>query len=89
MIVKVLKNEKELLEIELENLTIAELLRNFLWEDEAVTLAAWRREHPTKNPVLIIKTKGKSAKKALLDCIARIEKLNQKVLEEFKKTVKK
>jgi len=89
MAIKVLKNEKEWLEIELDNLTLAELIRNFLWQDDAVTISAWRREHPTKNPVLIIKTKGKTAKKALIDCVERIQKLNQKVLDEFKKTVKK
>jgi DNA-directed RNA polymerase subunit L len=88
MEVKVLKNEKDYLEIEIDNLTIAELLRNQLWKDSAIEAAAWRREHPTKNPVLIVKTKGKSAKKALQDCISQIDKLNNKILEEFKKAVK-
>jgi len=85
MIVKVLKNEKDHLEIEIDNLTIAELVRSALWDDSAVTIAAWKREHPTKNPILVIKTKGKSAKKALIDCLGRIEKLNDKVLSEIKK----
>ncbi len=88
MEVKVLKNEKDYLEIELDNLTVAELLRNQLWKDSAVEAAAWRREHPSKNPVLVIKTKGKSAKKVLQDCISQINKLNNKILEEFKKAVK-
>ena len=85
MIVKVLKNEKDHLEVELDNLTVAEVVRTFLWEDSAVKAAAWKREHPTKNPVLIIKTEGKSAKKALTDCLERIGKLNDKVLAEVKK----
>ena len=89
MIVNVLKNEKNHLEVELENLTIAELIRNSLWDDSAVTLAAWKREHPTKHPVLIIRTSGKSAKKALTDSIERMKKLNEKVLAEVKKIVKK
>ena len=76
------------LEIEIDNLTIAETLRSFLWEDENVSTAAWKKEHPTKNPVLLIQTKGKTAKKALLDCIARIEKVNDKILDEFKSVVK-
>ena len=89
MIVKVLKNEKDHLEVELANVTIAEVVRNFLWEDSSVTAAAWRREHPTKNPVLVVKTEGKAAKKALTDALNEIKKLNDKVMSEVKKAVKK
>ena len=85
MAIKIIKDEKNELKIEIDNLTIAELLRNFLWQDDSVTLAAWHREHLAKNPVLVIKTKGKTAKKALQDCIARVEKVNDKILDEFKK----
>ena len=85
MITKVLKNEKDHLEVEISNLTVAELVRASLWEDSSITVAAWKREHPTKNPVLIIKTDGKSAKKALTDCLERIKKLNDKVTAEAKK----
>ncbi len=88
MEVKVLKNEKDYLEVEISNLTITELLRNQLWKDPAIEAAAWRREHPTKNPVLIVKTKGKSAIKAVQDSIERINKINDKLLEEFKKAFK-
>ena len=84
MIAKILKNEKNHLEIEIENPTIAELIRSFLWQDDSVKIASWKREHPTKNPVLIIKTDGKTAEKALEDCIERIDKLNDKVLGAFK-----
>jgi DNA-directed RNA polymerase subunit L len=85
MITKVLKNEKDHLELEIDNLTVAELLRNALWEDSSVTIASWKREHPTKNPVLIIKTDGKSAKKVLIDCMEKIEKTTDKIREEVKK----
>jgi len=89
MIVKVLKNEKNHLEIELNNLTVAELVRNEMWEDSCVTIAAWKKEHPTKNPVLVIKTDGKSAQKALTECLERIGKKNKKLIEEAKKALKK
>jgi len=89
MIVKVLKNEKNHLEIELNNLTIAELVRNELWEDSAVTVAAWKKTHPTKNPILVIKTEGKSAQKVLTECLETIEKNNKKMIEEAKKAFKK
>jgi DNA-directed RNA polymerase subunit L len=88
MITKVIKNEKNFLEVELDNLTVAELLRNMLWEDDSIIVASWKREHPTKNPVLIIKTEGKTAKKALQDCIDRILKMTGKVREDFKKSIK-
>ena len=87
MQIKILKQEKEELEIELDNLTIAELLRNELWNEE-VEVSAWKREHPTKNPVLIIRTKGKDAKKVLLDAIEKIQAKNQEILKEFKKAFK-
>ena len=89
MIVKVLKNEKNHLEMELENLTVAELVRNELWEDSSVTVAAWKKSHPTKNPVLVVKTSGKSAQKVLVDCLERIEKDNKKLMDEAKKALKK
>lgn len=86
--IKVVEKKKNQLKIEIDSVTIAELLRIFLWEDKSVEIAAWRREHPTKNPILVVQTKGKSPKKALLDCIAHIEKLNATLLEEFKQAVK-
>jgi len=85
---RIIKKEKNYLEIELDNLTIAELLRDALWQDKATELAAWRREHPTKNPILILKTNGKEAKKALLDTIEKIQKLNEDLVSEFKKAIK-
>lgn len=85
MEVKYIKDEKNEAEIELDNLTIAEVLRAYLARDDAVEMAAWKREHPTKRPILKIKTKGKSARKALEDAVALIEKEADKLLESFKK----
>ena len=89
MIVKILKNEKNHLEMELANLTVAELVRNELWEDSSVTIAAWKKSHPTKNPVLVIKTEGKTAQKVLIECLERIEKNNKQLIEDAKKAIKK
>lgn len=85
MNINIIKREKNELEIEMDNLTVAELLRNELWEDDGVELSAWRRENPSKDPILVIKTKGKDAKKALFDAIARIEDKNKEIIKEFKK----
>jgi len=89
MEVKLTKYKKNELEIELDNLTIAELLRVMLWQDKATELAAWHRKHPTKNPRLILKTSGKDSKKVLSDTINKIQKLNTSLVKEFKKTIKK
>ena len=83
---KFIKDEKNEAQIELDNLTIAEVLRAYLIKDEAVTFAAWRRDHPTKNPLIGIKTKGKTVKKAIQDAIAEIEKDADKVVEAVKKS---
>jgi DNA-directed RNA polymerase subunit L len=83
--VSVLKNEKNELEVELNDLTIAEILRVYLHKDSSVEFAAWRREHPTKPVVLKVVTKGKTAKKALEDAVALIEKESLKLVDEVKK----
>ena len=85
---KILKDEKNELELELDNLTIAELVRVELNKDEDVKFAAWMREHISKNPIMLIKTSGKSAKKALQDAISRIEKQLDKLVDDFKKAGK-
>ncbi len=88
MDIKIIKKEKNYIEIELNDLTVAELLRDTLWQDKATELAAWKREHPSKNPHLILRTQGKEAKKVLLDTIERVQKLNTEMLSEFKKAMK-
>ena len=85
MEIKILKEEKDDLEISIDNLTIAELLRVYLNKQDDIELAAWKREHPSKAPILKIKTKGKSAKKALEQAIEDIEKELDKIESEFKK----
>ena len=81
----VLKNSKEETELEIENLTIAELLRVYLNKDSSVSFVAWKRKHPTEKPVLLVKTKGKTAKKAITDAISVITKNLDKLESDFKK----
>lgn len=82
MEIKILKDEKENLEIEIGNLTIAELLRVYLNENGA-EYAVWKRDHPSTNPILVIK--GKDAKKILKKSIEVVEKEIDNFLKEFKK----
>jgi len=84
MELKVLKNSKEEMEIELPNLTLAELLRVYLNKDASVTFAAWKREHPSEKPVLALKTKGKTTKKALGDAVDAVVKDLDNIEKDFK-----
>jgi DNA-directed RNA polymerase subunit L len=83
---KIIKDEKNELEVELDSQTIAELMRFYLNQDSCVKLSVWRREHYSKPVVLKLKTEGKTAKKALQDAIAKVDKDLNKYSEEFKKS---
>jgi DNA-directed RNA polymerase subunit L len=85
MEIKILKDSKDELEVELNDLTIAEILRVYLNKDSSVTFAAWRREHPTKSPVLRVQAKGKSPKKAVNDAVSALTKDLDKIDGDFKK----
>ena len=85
MKVNIVKDTKEELEIELDNLTVAEVLREYLHKDDSVSFAAWKQDHPSKPILLKIETKGKSAKKAVEDAINRISKDAEKLVEAIKK----
>ncbi len=85
MEINILKSEGDEIEVELENSTLAEILRVYLNKDSYVTFAAWRRDHPTEKPVLKVKTKGKTPKKAINDAVASVTKDLDKVLVDFKK----
>ena len=84
MKVKVLENKTNELKLEIDDSTICEALRKELWEDKTLVQASYSRKHPIENPILLIQTEGKSAKKALQDAIARLEKKS----EEFAKSIK-
>ncbi|MFH1608241.1 MAG: RpoL/Rpb11 RNA polymerase subunit family protein [archaeon] len=83
MEINVIKSSKDEIEVEFDNLTIAEILKVYLNKDSAVIFAAWKREHPTKNPVLTVKTKGKTAKKAVDDAVSSIIKELDKFDKDF------
>ncbi len=82
MEVKILKDEKDVLDVEIGSLTMAELLRVYL-NKQGANLAAWKREHPTKNPVLHIE--DSNAKKLLKAAVKEIEKELDSFSDEFKK----
>ena len=86
MEVNILKDEKNDVELSINNQTFAEIVRVYLNKDDSVKLGAWKKEHYSKPIILKIKTDGKSAKKALQDAISKIQKDLDKYKEEFKKS---
>ena len=85
MEIQILKDEKNELEIKLDNQTIAEIVRVYLNKDSNVKFSAWKKDHATETFTLKIVSEGKSAKKALEDAIEKIKKDLSKYAEEFKK----
>ena len=85
MEIKVLESSKDEIKVEMDSLTIVEILRVYLNKDSSVVLAVWKREHPTKKPVLTVQTKGKDAKKAVNDAVSAITKELDNVAADFKK----
>ena len=85
MEIKVLESSKDEIRVEIDSLTIVEILRVYLNKDSSVVLAVWKREHPTKNPVLTVRTKGKAAKKVIDDAVSAITKELDKIAADFKK----
>jgi len=79
----ILKSSKDEIEIQIENLTIAELLRVYFNKDSSVTFAAWKREHPSEKTILNVKVKRKTIKKVFNDAIAAITKDLDKIEKDF------
>lgn len=88
MEVKIIKDEKDNLVLEIDNQTVAEILRVYLNKNDAVELAAWKREHPDKPVTFEIRTKGKNARKVLEDAMSDVQKDSEKIADEFKKAIK-
>jgi DNA-directed RNA polymerase subunit L len=80
--ITILKDEKKELDLEIESLTLAEILRAYL-NKEGASLAVWKRDHPSKNPVLHLE--ADNPKKLVQKAISTIEKDLDKIQDEFKK----
>lgn len=81
-------DEKNEAEIELDNQTVAEIMRVELLKDSDVKFAAWKRDQPGSPVTLAIKTDGKTVKKALKDAAVSIEKQLDNFIKDFEKSLK-
>lgn len=84
MNIEVVKAEKNDVEIKIDNLTLAEVVRVYLYK-AGVEFAAWRREHPSQPVIFKIKTDDKTVKKVLDEAVAEIKKDCDKLLALVKK----
>ena len=84
MNIEILKNEKNNLELKMDNPTIAELLRNYL-NNQNIDFAAWKKEHPTKPILFKVQSSEKTAKKAISEAVSAIEKDLEKISALIKK----
>lgn len=73
MNVEVISQGNDLLELRVDNLTVAEVLRVYLNEN-GIKFAAWRRDHLTKPVIFRIESSGKTVKKAISEAISSINK---------------
>ena len=83
MNIEILKQDKGEMDISIDNLTIAELMRAYLNKDSDVKLAAWKREHPSKPVILHIESAN--AKKSLQKAITSAQKDIEDAVDDFKK----
>jgi DNA-directed RNA polymerase subunit L len=82
MNLEVIKAEKNDIELKIDNLTIAEILRVYL-NEQGIDLGVWRREHPFKP--LTMKIRSGNAKKSVSDAIETIKKDLDKIASIVKK----
>jgi len=88
MELNILKDEKNLLEVELvgEGHTLTNAIKEELKEDSKVSSATYVIEHPlTSSPKLTIRTSSGSPKTALKAAAARLEKKAGEFRGKFKK----
>lgn len=82
MNIEIVKQEKDEIELKIDNLTVAEILRVYL-NEQGVDFAAWRREHPFKP--LIFRIANGNVKKSIGNAVDAIKKDLDKVVKGMKK----
>ncbi|MEM7813944.1 MAG: RpoL/Rpb11 RNA polymerase subunit family protein [Candidatus Aenigmatarchaeota archaeon] len=86
MEIKVLEQTDDKVKLEIDSLTLANLLNNELWKQK-IEWAAWSREHPyLSKPVLAVK--AKDPKKALIAAAEQIQADAEALKKAFAKAAK-
>ncbi|MAF89515.1 MAG: DNA-directed RNA polymerase subunit L [archaeon] len=88
MELNIIKEEKDMLQVELvgETHTLANILKEELYEDPKVKGAAYVKEDSlTSNPRIVIRTSGKKPMTALKDAAKRIQKQTDDFVSKFER----
>ncbi len=83
MEIEIIRQEKNEVELKIDNITIAEILRVYL-NKQGIDFAAWRREHPSKPIIMLIKS-TKNVNKEVSEAIEAIKKDLSKIVSLVKK----
>ena len=84
MRIEIVNQEKNEVELKVDNPTVAEILRVYL-NRQGIDFAAWRREHPSKPVTMLIRSSGKNINKEVAEAIDAIKKDLSKILSLVKK----
>ncbi len=84
MNIEILKHDKNDIELKIDNPTIAEIMRVYLY-NQGIEFAAWKKEHPTKPLIMKIQSSGKTVKKTISDAVAAVKKDLDKISAAIKK----
>jgi len=92
MEIKILEDKKNMLLFEVRGKShgFCNILKNELWNDKHIKVAAYRVEHPSIGiPEMIVESDGKiTARAALLNSIKRLKNVSDKLKKDFKKELK-
>ena len=83
MNIEILQNEKNLCELKIDNITIAEILRVYL-NEHGIKFAAWRKEHPSKPVIFRIESDKGTVKKAVSEAVSAINKELNELAKDLK-----
>ncbi|NCN99434.1 hypothetical protein COU62_04815 [Candidatus Pacearchaeota archaeon CG10_big_fil_rev_8_21_14_0_10_35_219] len=81
MNIEIINQEKDLIELKMDNITVAEVLRVYL-NNSGIKFAAWRREHPVKP--IVFRIEDSNVKKAVSDAVSAIRKDADKIVKAVK-----
>lgn len=84
MEISVVKHDKDELEFNIDNQTVAEVLRVYL-NEQGVKFAAWKRDHPTIPVFMRVQASSGTVKKAISEAVDAIKKDADKLLSVVKK----
>jgi DNA-directed RNA polymerase subunit L len=83
MNIEMVKEDKNEIELKIDNVTVAEILRIYL-NEQGVEFAAWRREHPSRPVFMKIKSSG-NIRKVVNDSVNAIKKECDALVSGLKK----